>query len=54
MCWRAGPSEAVEKAKSALKDGKELLTCRQKLLKLADRSEYGWAIWKSTVVKYEQ
>ena len=40
----------VEKAKNALKDGKELIARRQKLLKLADRSEYGWAM----VEEYEE
>ena len=47
---RAGPSEVVEKAKNALKDGKELIARRQKLLKLANRSEYGWAM----VEEYEE
>ena len=47
---RAGPSEVIEKAKNALKDGKELIARRQKLLKLADRSEYGWAM----VEEYEE
>ena len=41
---KAGTSEAVEKVKNALKDGKELIAHRQKLLKLADRSEYSWAM----------
>ena len=36
---RVGPSEVVEKAKSALKDGKELLTRRQKLLEV-DRGSH--------------
>ena len=34
---------AIEKAKSVLEEGKLLITKRQKLIKIADRSEYGWA-----------
>ena len=34
---------AIEKAKSALEEGKLLIKKRQKLIKIADRSEYGWA-----------
>ena len=41
---------AVEKAKEALQEGEELLTARQKLIRIADRSEYGWA----TVAEYEE
>ena len=33
---------AIEKAKTALEEGKELITNRQKLIKIADRSEFGW------------
>ena len=32
---------AVEKAREALKEGEELITARQKLIRIADRSEYG-------------
>ena len=39
---------AIEKAKTALEEGKELITNRQKLIKIADRSEFGW----STVDEY--
>ena len=35
---------AVEKAKNHLKEGLKLVSERQKLIKLADRSEYGWGI----------
>ena len=41
---------AIEKAKEALKEGEQLLTTRQKLIRIADRSEYGW----STVTEYEE
>ena len=34
---------AVEKAKKALKEGEVLIGQRQKLIKIADRSEHGWA-----------
>ena len=33
---------AVKKAKEALREGNELLNKRQKLIQLADWSEYGW------------
>ena len=33
----------LDKAKEELEDGKKLLSERQKLIKLADRSECGWA-----------
>lgn len=39
---------AIEKAKTALEEGKQLITNRQKLIKIADRSEFGW----STVEEY--
>ena len=41
---------AVEKAREALKEGEELITARQKLIRIADRSEYGW----NTVAEYEE
>ena len=34
---------AVEKAKNLLEEGKKLLCERQKLIRIADRSEHGWA-----------
>ncbi|KAL5518174.1 hypothetical protein EMCRGX_G003861 [Ephydatia muelleri] len=36
--------EALEKIKEALTEGRQLITHRQKLLKLADRFEYGWSV----------
>ena len=39
---------AVEKAKTALVEGEKLIAVRQKLIKIADRSEHGW----STVDEY--
>ena len=36
-------ASALAKAKEAVKEGKQLIARRQKLLKLADRSEFGWA-----------
>ena len=45
-----GPAKAaVEKAKTALKEGEELVAHWQKLIKVADRSEFGWAV----VAEYE-
>ena len=41
---------AIEKAKEALREGEKLLKDRQKLIRIADRSEYGWA----TVSEYEE
>ena len=41
---------AVEKAKEALQEGEKLILARQKLIRIADRSEYGWA----TVTEYEE
>ena len=38
----------VEKAKALLKEGEDLVDKRQKLIKIADRSEHGW----STVEEY--
>ena len=37
-------STNLDKAKRALKEGKELVGRRQKLLKIADRSEAGWKV----------
>lgn len=34
---------ALEKVKQALKEGEALINERQKLIKIADRSEHGWA-----------
>ena len=42
--------EAVERVKEVLKEGKQLIAHRQKLLKLADRSEHGWTV----VEEYEE
>ena len=41
---------AVDKAKEALKKGEKAIVSRQKLIRIADRSEYGWA----TVEEYEE
>ena len=42
----AGPSTApaLERAKEALKKGLQFLAERQKLIKVADRSEQGWGV----------
>ncbi len=40
----------MDRAKEALKEGEKLLTARQKLIRIADRSEYGW----STMAEYEE
>ena len=40
---------AVEKLRSLVNEGEKLLDIRQKNIKIADRSEYGWA----TVAEYE-
>ena len=40
----------VEKAMESLKEGEKLITARQKLIRIADRSEYGW----NTVAEYEE
>ena len=40
-----GPAKlALEKAKQSLKLGKDALAHRQKAIKVADRSELGWAV----------
>ena len=41
---------AVERAKEALKEGERLLVARQKAIRIADWSEFGWA----TVDEYEE
>ena len=41
---RGAGREAPARAKKAAKEGMELLTHRKKLIKLADRSEVGWAV----------
>ena len=42
----AGPSTApaLERAKEALKKGRKIISDRQKLIKIADRSEHGWGV----------
>ena len=42
-------SNPVEKAKEALKEGEDLISARQKVMRIVDCSEYGWA----TVEEYE-
>ena len=45
-----GPAKlALEKAKLSLRQGKDALAYRQKLIKVADRLELGWAV----VAEYE-
>ena len=44
------PSQAVEKARTLLKEGEKVIDARQKNIKIADRSEHGWA----TVQEYEE
>ena len=39
-----GGAPAVERAKAALQKGAQLLTERQKLIQIADRSEFGWGV----------
>ena len=41
---RGAGREELARAKEAAKEGMELLTHRKKLIKLADRSEVGWAV----------
>ena len=41
---------SIEKAKEALKEGEALISARQKVIRIADRSEFGWA----TVEEYEE
>ena len=40
----------MEKAKALIKEGEKLLDVRQKHIKIADRSAYGWA----TVAEYKE
>lgn len=40
---KALESENIGKAKEVLNEGISLLTNRQKIIKLADKSEFGWA-----------
>ena len=40
---------AIERAKEVLKEGEKLILYRQKLIRIADRSEFNWA----TVQEYE-
>ena len=42
--------ESLEKAKKGLEQGLQLIMARQKRIKVANRSEFGWA----TVEEYEQ
>ena len=49
MAKRPDDATALAKAKAALDQGLELLACRQKLIKIADRSELGWRV----VAEYE-
>ena len=41
---------AVERARESLKEGEDLVVSRQKAIRIANRSEYGWA----TVEEYEE
>ena len=41
---KAAGKEALSRAKNAVEQGMELLSRRKKLIKLADRSEAGWAL----------
>lgn len=38
----ARSSDALEKAKEGIKEGRKVIQERQKMIRLADRSEYGW------------
>ena len=38
-----GSARDIERAKKALEEGEALINERQKLIKIADRSEHGWA-----------
>ena len=46
----SGQQEAIDKAKEEFKQGLEIIAARQKRIKVADRSEFGWA----TVDEYKQ
>ena len=41
---RDGSAQVIERAQEALAKGMKLLAERQKLIKIADRSEYGWGV----------
>ena len=41
---RGGRKAAFDRAKEALREGMDLISCRQKLIKFADRSKAGWAV----------
>ena len=41
---RGGGKAAFDRAKEALREGMDLISRRQKLIKFADRSETGWAV----------
>ena len=36
--------EAVDRVTKLVKEGKDLIEARQKMIRLADRSKYGWDI----------
>ena len=40
---------AIEKAATAVEEGEKMITERNKVIRIADRNEYGWA----TVAEYE-
>ena len=40
----AGPSATVSRAQDAIARGRKAIAERQKLIRIADRSEYGWAV----------
>ena len=40
----------MKRDREALKEGEDLIVARQKAIRIADRSEYGWA----TVEEYEE
>ena len=46
--WKALESGVIPKAKEEPNIGISLITTRQKIIKLADKSEFGWATVKST------
>ena len=39
--------KSLDALKSQLKEGMRAIACRQKRIKVADRSEYGWAVVKA-------
>ena len=42
---------AVDKAKAIIKDGEKLINTRQKHTKIADISEFGWAIYEKRLFR---